>query len=173
MSRPDALEGLRSSIRARPRFAAAIGFGATAGLLTHFGWIPAARFSGVAPMLTMSAGLAHAVAGALVGGRVLDATRTRTAWEACLRGAMTSLVALALVSPGLAWWITSTGSQPGVFSFLALVFLTAFFSFLAIGWALLIASMGVAWGLFRFGRISGPRSAVGPSSDGRQVSASQ
>jgi hypothetical protein len=35
---------------------------------------------------------------------------------------------------------------------LALVPLVAFFSFLAIGWALLIVSGGVGWALFRFAR---------------------
>jgi hypothetical protein len=61
-------------------------------------------------------------------------------------------MALALLSPGFGMWIALTNARFDWFSYLALVPLVAFFSFLAIGWALLIVSGGVGWALFRFAR---------------------
>ena len=140
---------LRLWVRNRPRPSAAVAFAAATATVTHFAWIPDARLSGVVPMITLSAGLAHAVGGALVGARLVDPTRTRTASEACMLGGCASLAALVLFSPVCALWLESTNVRFDLISYLALVPLVGFFSFLAAGWALLIVSVGVGWGLFR------------------------
>jgi hypothetical protein len=99
--------------------------------------------------MTIAAGLAHGAAGAIVGRRLVDRGRTKTASQACVVSGCASLAALALFSPALALWIETTNTQPSLLSYLALVPLVGFFSFLAAGWTLLIVSMGVGWGLFR------------------------
>jgi hypothetical protein len=60
------------------------------------------------PAFTLGAGLAHAMAGALTGPRLVDATRTRTSWHAALLGAATSLLAVAFFAPVLAVCVTAT-----------------------------------------------------------------
>lgn len=140
---------VRSWVRDRPRSSAAVAFAATTAAVTHFAWVPDARFGGVAPAITLSAGLAHAAGGALVGARLVDASRTRTSLEACVVGGCASLLALALFSPVFAFWLESTNTRFDLFSYLALVPLVGFFSFLAAGWALFLVSAGVGWGLFR------------------------
>jgi hypothetical protein len=72
------MEPLGSYIRQRPRTAAALAFGSLTMAVTHFAWVPEARMNGVAPGLTIAAGLAHALAGAITGRRLLDGTRTHT-----------------------------------------------------------------------------------------------
>lgn len=153
------MTGVRSWVRDRPRSSAAATFAVTTAAVTHFAWVPAARFGGVAPAITLSVGLAHAAGGALVGARLVDASRTRTSLQAGVIGGCASLVALALFSPVFAFWLESTNTRFDLFSYLALVPLVGFFSFLAAGWALLIVSVGVGWGLFRFvhGADQGPR----------------
>ena len=133
-----------------PRMTAAICFGAAAAATTHFAWIPDARMSGRAPLLTLGAGLAHAASGVLMGPRLVDRTRTRTAGDARVLGAVTSLIACALFALAFALWVESSNAVPhGPLSFLAYAPMIAFFSFLAAGWALVLVSIGVAWGLFR------------------------
>ena len=140
---------VRSWVRDRPRSSAAVAFAVTTAAVTHFAWVPDARFGGIAPAITLSAGLAHAAGGALVGARLVDPARTRTASQAGLIGGSASLAALALFSPAFALWLESTNTRFDLLSFLPLVPLVGFFSFLAAGWALFIVSVGVGWGLFR------------------------
>lgn len=141
---------LADFITRRPRAAAALAFGGVTAIVTHLAWIPSARLSGAAPALTVAAGLAHAIAGAFIGPRLVDGARTRTASQACLLGAATSLLAVVVFAPPFALWISATnaGSQ-GILSYLALTVLVGLFSFLGAGWALLLASVAVAWVLFR------------------------
>jgi hypothetical protein len=95
----------------------------------------------------------------MTGRRLIDRTRTRTAAEACLIGAATSLLAVVILAPPFAAWVTAGNARPaGVFSYLALTVLVGLFSFLGAGWALLVASVGVGWGLYRL--------AVRPENDG-------
>ena len=137
-------------IRQRPRAAAALAFGGVTAIVTHLAWMPGARLSGAAPALTLAAGLAHAIAGAVIGPRLVDGARTRTASQACLLGAGTSLLAVAVLAPPFALWISATnaGSQ-GILSYVVFTVLVGLFSFLGAGWALLLASIAVAWSLFR------------------------
>jgi hypothetical protein len=136
-------------IKQRPRTAAALAFGVVTAVVTHFAWVPDARWSGGIPALTLAAGLAHAIAGAVTGRRLLDGIRTRTAPQACVLGAATSLLAVIALAPPFALWITASNARPeGVVAYAALTFFVGFFSFLAAGWALLLASVVVAWGLF-------------------------
>jgi hypothetical protein len=144
------LKSLGPLIRRRPRTIAALAFGVVTGLVTHFAWVPDARFSGAAPVLTLGAGVAHAIAAAITAPRLVDGARTRTSTDACLVGAATSLIALALVAPSLAMWVSSTNAgADGVFPYLLLTLLVGLFSFLAAGWALLIASAATGWILYR------------------------
>ena len=129
---------------------AALVFGfATAGLI-HFAWYPAARMNGMIPALTMGVGLAHAVAAAFTGARLIDPARTRTSSHAALLGAGTSIFALAMFTPALAIYVSSSNvGDLSVLAFAALTFFTGFFAFLAAGWALLLLSVALAWGLYR------------------------
>ncbi len=137
-------------LRQYPRLAAALGFGIPAALLTHFAWYSSARWSGHVPALTLAAGLAHAVGGAVIGPRLLDSARTRSAREAGLLGAAVSLLALALFAPAMAAYVSATNAAPhNLLAYLALTFYTGLFAFLAAGWALLLLSVGVAIGLYR------------------------
>lgn len=144
------MQALGTYIARRPRTAAAIAFGGVTAAITHFAWFPEARMHGAAPALTIAAGLAHAVAGAITGPRLVDKTRTRTPAQACLLGAGTSLLALVLLAPLIAGWVSSDNVRPeGVLAYLGLTLLVGLFSFLAAGWALLLASLVVGWGLYR------------------------
>lgn len=143
-------------LRRNPRLVAALCFGSAAGLLTHFAWYPDARLSGLAPALTLAAALAHATGGAVTGRRLLDPGRTRSARQAALVGAATSLIALALFAPAMAAYVAASDTSPRtLWSQIALTTLTAFFAFLAVGWALMALSTGVAVVLYRLVRSSG------------------
>lgn len=76
------MEPLGSCIRQRPRTAAALAFGSVTTPVTHLAWAPDARTNGVVPALTIAAGVAHALAGAITGRRLVDGTRTRTSPQA-------------------------------------------------------------------------------------------
>jgi len=144
------MQAPRGFLRERPRSAAALAFGLSTATLTHFAWYADARMTGMIPVLTVGAGLAHAVAGAVTGRRLIDATRTPTAAHAGLLGAATSLLAVALFAPVFAVYLSAENVQPsGVLQYLALTFFTGLFAFLGAGWALLLVSVGVAWGLHR------------------------
>jgi hypothetical protein len=105
--------------------------------------------SGMAPALTLATGLAHAVAGALTGPRLMDPTRTGTSSQAVLVGAWTSLLAVVFFAPAFAMYLSATDVQAGLFRYAVLTLLTGLFAFLGAGWALLVLSVGVGWSLFR------------------------
>lgn len=149
-ARKGVMEPLGSYIRQRPRTAAALAFGSVTMVVTHFAWIPDARMNGGVPALTIAAGLAHALAGAITGRRLVDGTRTRTSRQAGLVGAVTSLLAVVFFSPAFVVFLAATDVHPSsVLSYLALTVFTGVFSFLAAGWALLLVSVGVGWGIYR------------------------
>jgi hypothetical protein len=131
-----------------PRSFSAVAFGITATIAMHLAWIGSAATSGLAPWLTIAAGAAHAAAGAITGRRLLDNFRTRSRLAAAFVGAGTSLIALAVFSPLFAAYLMSTnGGFSGAASYVLLPLFTAFFAFLAAGWALLVVSMGVGCAL--------------------------
>jgi hypothetical protein len=106
--------------------------------------------SGMVPALTLGAGLAHAAAGAIIGPCLVDATRTRTSSHAALFGAGTSLLALAFFAPVLTVYVSVKDAlHTSVLGYLALTFYTSVFAFLGAGWALLLMSVGIGWGLYR------------------------
>jgi hypothetical protein len=106
--------------------------------------------SRLATVLTSAAGLLNAFAGAITGPRLLDATRTRTAGQAGLLGAGTSLLALLFFAPLYTVYMFATDNHPqGPLSYIATPFLIAVFAFLGDGWALLLVSAGVGWALYR------------------------
>jgi len=137
-----------SCLRQHSRTGCALAFGVVTLAVQHFVWLPDARMSRLA--LTAAAGLAHALAGAITGPRLLDGTRTRTAGQAGLLGAGTSLLALLLFAPLFAMFLLATELRPSSpLSYVALPLLIAVFAFLGDGWALLIVSMAVGWALYR------------------------
>ena len=139
---------LRRFLRHSPRLAAAVAFGLSTALLTHFAWYPNARMSGMMPALTLTAGLAHAVGGAITGPRLIDATRTSL--QAALLGAATSFIALVIFALALAAYVSATNApQSNPLAYLVLTLFTGLFAFLGAGWALLLLSVAVAWGLHR------------------------
>ncbi len=149
------MRSLRLYITGRPRSAAAIAFGGAALFVTHLAWVPDARMSHAA--LTIAAGLAHAIAGAFTGPRLLDTSRTRNPAQASWVGAATSVLAVLLFSPAYVGFLCATGVRaPSPLSYLTLAVLTGVFSFLAVGWALLLVSAGVAWGIYRIGTARHP-----------------
>jgi len=148
-------------MRWRSRLFGALAFGVSTGLLTHFSWIPSARANGIA--LTLAAGLAHAVAGATAGPRLLDPTRTRSPLQAALVGACTSLLALALFAPAMAAYVSATNAaQPSSLAYVVLTLLTGLFAFLGAGWALLLLCAGVAVALHGLVARSARRSEPAP-----------
>lgn len=144
------MPAFRRFLRERPRLAPALCFGLATGVLTHFAWIPSARFNGQIPAVTLLAGLTHAVSGALTGPRLIDASRTRTSSQAALVGARTSLLALAFFAPAMAAFVSVGLAPPRTpVAYLSLTLLTGVFAFLAAGWALLLVCVGVAVGVHR------------------------
>jgi hypothetical protein len=70
--------------------------------------------------------------------------------QAGLIGAVTSVLAAALFSPAFVIFLRATSVRSSnVLSYLLLTILTGVFSFLGVGWALLLVSVGVGWGLYR------------------------
>lgn len=105
----------------------------------------AARFPRLSAALCFGAASA-----ALIGHRLVDPARTRTVWQARALGAVTSLVACVIFAIAYALWIqSSNAARHGPLSFLAYVPFVAVFSFLAVGWALMLVSVLVGWALFR------------------------
>ncbi len=134
-----------------PRIAPAIAFGLVATIAVHFAWHADARWRGSVPSLTLAGGVAHALAGAIVGPRLIDAARTTSAWRALALGAVTSVLALAMFTPPFALWTltpnsTVSGGSPSALGYVGLV---GFFGFLAVGWFLVLLSAGVGYALNR------------------------
>jgi len=144
-----AAQSLGRRIRQAPRSATALALGVSTATVTHFAWHADARTSGIIPAITLGAGLAHAIAGAITGPRLFDPARTHSTAQAALLGALTSLLALVFFAPPLALYVTQENTQPSLTSYVALTVLTAVFAFLAAGWALLLVSAGVTAGLHR------------------------
>jgi hypothetical protein len=137
-------------IRRNPRITSALAFGVVTLAVQYFAWLPNARMSGLAPVLTLVAGLLHAAAGAITGPRLMDASRTRTPSQAALLGAGTSLLALMLFAPLYTVYMFATDIHPAApLSYVATPFLIAVFAFLGDGWALFLVSAGVGWAVYR------------------------
>jgi len=106
--------------------------------------------SGIAPALSVGAGLAHALAGTLTGRSLVHSTRAPGWRSAPLLGAITSLIALALFTAAFTAYIAlNDASQNTPLGYAVLGVYTGFFAFLAAGWSLLVLSMGVGWALNR------------------------
>jgi hypothetical protein len=136
--------------RTHPRGVSAIIFGVTTALVAYFAWIPSARPSVGAVYLSVAAGLAHAVSGAIVGASLMDPARTPNDAVAVRRGAAASLLALLFFSIGFSTYLQFTGGWTlTLASVLVLPLYTAFFAFLALGWALLGISALLAWGIHK------------------------
>lgn len=137
-------------IRQSPRTAGAVAFGVSVLVVQHFAWRPGARMSGLAPALTLTVALCHAIAGAMTGPRLADGMRTSTASRAALVGAVTSLLAIVLFGFLFTGYLFATGVRPaGGISYVIFPFLTALFAFAGDGWALVLVSIGVGWALHR------------------------
>ncbi|HEU5358484.1 MAG TPA: hypothetical protein VFU45_05170 [Gemmatimonadales bacterium] len=143
------MKALATVIRRAPRSAAAIAFGACTATLAHFAWHADVRLDGTIPVLTLGAGLAHAMAGVLIGRRLLDTARTPSAANAALLGAGASLIAQALFVPVLAAYVAESGAAPTIIGYVGLTIYVAIFAFLAAGWAMLLLCMAVGWGLYK------------------------
>jgi hypothetical protein len=147
---------LGDRVRGRPRVHSAVAFGVATGLVMHWSWIGTAATSGLAPVLTVAAALAHALAGAITGSRLVDRARTRSAAEAGLLGAFTSLIALGIFAPLFAVYLMVTEMRlVGVWSFLVFPLYVALFAFLAAGWTLLLVSVGVGGLLYSVAAVPG------------------
>ncbi len=141
---------LGTYIRNRPRTSAALAFGVLTAALTHFAWFPIARMKGAAPALTLAVGVAHALAGIITGPRIVDRAHTRTPFHACLLGAVTSILATLLLAPPFALWVSATSAgPPSTLSYVVMTALIGLFSFLAVGWAHFLLSIGIGWSLFQ------------------------
>jgi hypothetical protein len=130
--------------RRHPRTLSASAFGIATALVMHLAWIRGAAAVGLVPVLTLAAGFAHALAGAITGPRLLDTRRTRSAAAAGLIGGGTSLIALAIFAPLFAMFLFATDLRAaGPLSYVAMPFFIALFAFLAAGWALFVVSVVV------------------------------
>ena len=152
---PNFTKWLGLFIRQRPRIASAIAYGCVTAVVIHFPWRSDVRWSGNAAFLTTAGSLTYAIAGAITAPRLITPTQIHGSFTACLVGAGTSLLGVALFAPLLTtWvWIGNAGSQ-GWFSLLGMTLLIALFSFLAVGWALLLVSTFLGWGLYCLARVA-------------------
>ena len=121
-----------------PRRSCAVAFGAAAVVTivaTWRGGLPNAW------RLVVMGAATSAFAGAVMGRRVLDSTRTPL--HAGFMGGATSLLSLLLFSEGLAVSIVrDTRYVSGVMS---LILLTPLFALLAVGWAVAVVGVVVGW----------------------------
>jgi hypothetical protein len=144
------MEKISEFIRKRPRFTLAITYFILISLVVHFIWYSTARMHGMIPALTLGIGIAHALAGSINGKRLIDSKRTKTTSRAALIGATNSLLAFAIFSPVLAFYVsTSDTGKSNVLQFVLLSILTGFFAFLAVGWVLLLLSVAITVALYR------------------------
>lgn len=90
-------------LQEHPRLAAGIAFGFLAGAVGYFSWIPDARVAVSVQRLCAAVALAHAITGAWAGRRLIQPGRTRR--QAFATGALVSLAALVLFTPGFTVWV--------------------------------------------------------------------
>jgi len=136
-------------IRQSPRAAGALAFGGLTLVVQHFVWTPDARMSGLAPVLTVTVALCHAILGAITGPRLVDGARTSTASRAAMLGAITSLLALSLFAFLFSAYLIATDIRPvGALSYITLPVWAILFAFLGDGWALCLVSIGVGCALY-------------------------
>lgn len=136
-------------IRQSPRAAGALAFGGLTLLVQHFVWVPDARMEGLAPVLTLTVALCHAIVGAITGPRLVDGARTSTASRAAMLGAITSLLAISLFALLFSAYLVATDIRPeGAMSYITLPIWAILFAFLGDGWVLCLVSIGVGLALY-------------------------
>jgi hypothetical protein len=136
--------------RVRPRLFAALAFGA-AGLLLSGAWflplvVPSRNVVGLTLYVALPS-LAATIAGGVLGAPLLDPARCRSAWDAALRGAATSLAALVLFALLFGFGIKWT--EPGWTSPFGLAWLVLTVGLLAVGWMVAVVGAGVGWLVWR------------------------
>jgi hypothetical protein len=140
-----------------PRTTSALMFGSLTGLATAAMWTAGEAARHIP--LTLGAAAAYAIAGALMGRRLVDAERTRTAAQAARVGLVAALIATMVFAAGLSVQIEAenaralgaSAAHTIVQGFAQLATGTMVFAFLGGGWALLLLSAAVAWGIHRVG----------------------
>ncbi len=136
-------------VRRWPRTAAAVGFGVAGVALTALWFLPSVfgRGDGVGFLLYIAApGAAAALAGALAGPSLCDPARTRSVWQAVLRGAVVATLAVLIFAPVFA--ILFSWTEPGRMSVLGLTVLVLKFSFIAVWWVVAAVGGGIGWMLY-------------------------
>ena len=136
--------------RVQPRLLAALAFGG-AGLLLSGAWFlplvfPSRNVVGLTLYVALPS-LAAAIAGGALGAPLLDPARCRSAWDAALRGAATSLAALVLFA--LLFGVGIKWTEPGWTSPLGLAWLVLTVGLLAVGWMVAVVGAGVGWLVWR------------------------
>jgi hypothetical protein len=135
--------------RRRPRLAAAVSFGA-AGLAVAAAWfLPSVlgrRDLVALGLYVIAPAAAAALAGALAGGPLADATRPIGTPRALLQGAAVATLALLLFAPLFALLFTWTA--PGT-SIVGLTVAVLIFSALAVWWLVAAVGAAVGWLLHR------------------------
>lgn len=131
--------------RAQPRLFAALAFGA-AGLLLSGAWflplvVPSRNVVGLMLYVALPS-LAATIAGGALGAPLLDPARCRSAWDAALRGAATSLAALGLFALLFGFGIKWT--EPGWTSPFGLAWLVLTVGLLAVGWMVAVRGPALA-----------------------------
>lgn len=102
------------------------------------------------PVLTVGVGMAHAIAGAIAGRRLIDRERTPTTARAAVTGAATSFIALLIFTPCFgAWIIASDARREDIASYVLLSLFTGVFTFLGAWWVLIPLSAAVALCLYK------------------------
>lgn len=141
---------LRVYVKQSPRTACALAFGAITMAVQYFLWLPDARMSVLGGVLTIAAGLSHAVSGAITGPRLVGANGPVSLRRAGLLGAVTFLIALVLFTLSFTVFLFATEiHKSGSFTYVALPFLIAVFAFVGDGWALFLVSIGIGLAVHR------------------------
>ena len=104
------MEPLGSYITRWPRTVAALAFGSITMVVTHLAWVPNAGMSAMA--LTIAAGVAHALAGAITGRRLLDGTRTQTSVASRLDRSGYVIVSSSVILTGVRNFLACHGCSP-------------------------------------------------------------
>ncbi len=140
---------LRTFVTRHPRFVCAVAFGLGATAVVYCSVLPdsAGRLRGFP--LAAYAGIAHAVAAAFTGVRIVNPRRSPELLYASLWGAATSLLALLLFALALTVMIyhPQLGDRHPFF----LLLFTLGFAYLGAGWALMLMSLAFGWGICRLG----------------------
>jgi hypothetical protein len=130
-----------------PRLASAAVFALAGGLVAYASWLSPTKGPGDIPLLCAGVALAHAVAAAILGRRLIHDSRDIRG--ACATGATISAAALVAFTPWFAVWVSLDNVNPrGLIDDVLFTLLVGVATFLAGWWAIMLLSAMLGGALY-------------------------